>query len=103
MQAYRKLTNTPDLGLELARVKLDERGFVVVDDELRTSAGHVYAAGDLIGPYTGSQMATPVGAQDGGIAAGNALNGKGHKVNHTVIPRAIFIDPQVGVAGLSDA
>jgi mercuric reductase len=48
-------------------------------------------------------MATPVGAQDGGIAAENALNGKGgRKVNHGVIPRAIFTDPQVGVVGLSD-
>jgi mercuric reductase len=96
--------NTEHLGLELPGVELDERGFVKVNDELRTSAGHVYAAGDVIGSYTGSQMATPVGAQDGGIAAENALNGKGgHTVNHAVIPRAIFTDPQVGVVGLSDA
>lgn len=95
--------NTEHLGLELPGVDLDERGFVKVNDELRTSAGHVYAAGDVIGSYTGSQMATPVGAQDGGIAAENALNGKGrHKVDHAVIPRAIFTDPQVGVIGLSD-
>ena len=96
--------NTEHLGLELLGVDLDERGFVKVNDELCTSAGHVYAAGDVIGSYTGSQMATPVGAQDGGIAAENALNGKGrHKVDHAVIPRAIFTDPQVGVVGLSDA
>ena len=96
--------NTEHLGLDLPGVDLDERGFVKVNEELRTSAGHVYAAGDVIGSYTGSQMATPVGAQDGGIAAENALNGKGgHKVNHAVIPRAIFTDPQVGVVGLSDA
>lgn len=96
--------NTEHLGLDLPGVDLDERGFVKVNEELRTSAAHVYAAGDVIGSYTGSQMATPVGAQDGGIAAENALNGKGgHKVNHAVIPRAIFTDPQVGVVGLSDA
>lgn len=95
--------NTEHLGLELPGVELDERGFVKVNDELRTSAEHVYAAGDIIGSYTESQMATPVGAQDGGIAAENALNGKGiRKVNHTVIPRAIFTDPQVGVVGFSD-
>lgn len=94
--------NTRDLGLELPGIAVDEDGFIKVDEELRTSAEHVYAAGDLIGPYTNSQMATPVGAQDGGIAAENALNGAGHKVDHAVIPRAIFTDPQVGVVGLSD-
>ena len=95
--------NTEHLGLDLPGVDLDERGFIKVNDELRTSAGHVYAAGDVIGSYTGSQMATPVGAQDGGIAAENALNGTGgRQVHHAVIPRAIFTDPQVGVVGLSD-
>ncbi len=94
--------NTGNLGLELPGVEVDERGFIKVDEELHTSAEHVYAAGDLIGPYTDSQMATPVGAQDGGIAAENALNDAGHKVDHRVIPRAIFTDPQVGVVGLSD-
>jgi len=95
--------NTEHLGLDLPGVDLDEQGFVKVNDELRTSAAHVYAAGDVIGSYTGSQMATPVGAQDGGIAAENALNGvEGRAVTHAVIPRAIFTDPQVGVVGLSE-
>jgi len=94
--------NTGSLGLKLPGVEVDEHGFIKVDEELRTSAEYVYAAGDLIGPYIDSQMATPVGAQDGGIAAENALNGAGHKVDHAVIPRAIFTDPQVGVVGLSD-
>jgi mercuric reductase len=95
--------NTENLGLEVPGAELDEHGFVKVNEELRTSAEHVYAAGDVIGSYADSQMATPVGAQDGGIAADNALNGKARKVNHRVIPRAVFIDPQVGVVGLTDA
>jgi mercuric reductase len=94
--------NTEHLALDLPGVEMDDRGFIKVNEELLTSARHVYAAGDLIDSHTGSQMATPVGAQDGGIAADNALNGKGRKVNHSVIPRAIFLDPQVGVVGLSD-
>lgn len=98
-----RTANTEHLALDLPGVDLDERGFVKVNDELRTSAEHVYAAGDVIGSYTGSQMATPVGAQDGGIAAENALNGKEiRKIHHAVIPRAIFTDPQVAVVGLSD-
>src|SRR5439155_10036796 len=94
--------NTQNLALELAGVELDERGFVKVNDELRTSAEHVYAAGDVIDSHTGSQMATPVGSQDGGIAADNALNSKSRKVNHAVIPRAVFTDPQIGFVGLTD-
>jgi mercuric reductase len=94
--------STADLGLERVGVRLDERGAVVVDNELRTSVAHIWAAGDVIGSETDSQMATPVGAHDGGIAASNALAGTHQRVNHRVIPRAIFTDPQVGVVGLTD-
>jgi mercuric reductase len=94
--------NTAGLGLERTGVRLDERGAVVVDDELRTSVPHIWAAGDVIGHKTASQMATPVGAHDGGIAASNALAGTHRQVDHTVVPRAIFTDPQVGVVGLTD-
>ena len=94
--------NTTDLGLERVGVRLDKRGAALVDDELRTTAPHIWAAGDAIGATTKSQMATPVGAHDGGIAAENALAGAHRRVNHRVIPRAIFTDPQVGVVGLTD-
>ena len=93
---------TSDLGLERMGVQLDERGAVIVDEELRTSVPHIWAAGDVIGGQTESQMATPVGARDGGIAASNALASAHQQVNHRVIPRAIFTDPQVGVVGLTD-
>jgi mercuric reductase len=95
--------NTDDLGLEKVGVETDERGFVRVNDELQTNVSHVWAAGDVIGRHTGSQLATPVGAHDGGIAASNALNGERRKVNHAVIPRTIFTDPPVAVVGLTEA
>ena len=94
--------NTADLGLERIGVQLDGQGAVVVDEYLRTTVPHIWAAGDAIGRQTESQMATPVGAHDGGIAASNALAGTNRQVDHTVIPRAIFTDPQVGVVGLTD-
>lgn len=97
-----RLPNTANLGLDRAGVRHDERGAVVVDTYLRTTVPHIWAAGDVIGRATESQMATPVGAHDGGIAASNALAGAGRQVDHTVIPRAIFTDPQVGVVGLTD-
>ncbi len=94
--------NTADLGLERAGVQLDGQGATVVDASLRTSVPHIWAAGDVIGREAESQMATPVGAHDGGIAASNALEGTKRRVDHSVIPRAIFTDPQVGVVGLTD-
>lgn len=95
--------NTDNIGVERAGVALDERGFVVVNDELRTSVPHIWAAGDVIDGHTESQMATPVGAHDGNIAAGNALGAPWRTVDHRVLPRTIFTDPQVGVVGLTDA
>ncbi|MDA8218126.1 MAG: mercury(II) reductase [Dehalococcoidales bacterium] len=98
-----RVPNTHDLGLDKAGVETDARGFVVVDDELRTNVPYMWAAGDVIGRHTGSQLATPVGAHDGGIAADNALGGPRRRVNHEVVPRTIFTDPQVAVVGLTDA
>src|SRR5207249_1904739 len=95
--------NTQEIGLEQAGVKLNQEGAVRVDCMLRTNVSHIWAAGDVIGRETESQMATPVGAHDGKIAAHNALSGeKLREVNHTVIPRVIFTDPQVATVGLTD-
>jgi mercuric reductase len=98
--------NTFDIGLEQAGVAVDEGGAVKVDGYLRTSVPHIFAAGDVIGRQTESQMATPVGAHDGNIAAHNAFAGKiGQpplRVDHRVVPRTIFTDPQIGVVGLTD-
>jgi len=95
--------NTQALGLERAGVEIDQAGAVRVDRTLRTTASHIWAAGDVIGQETESQMATPVGAHDGKIAAHNALSGEPPRnVDHTVIPRTIFTDPQVAVVGLTD-
>ena len=95
--------NTQDIGLERVGVALDAAGTVRVDQHLRTSVSHIWAAGDVIGRETESQMATPVGAHDGKIVAHNALSAEPpRQVDHTVIPRTIFTDPQVAVVGLTD-
>jgi mercuric reductase len=95
--------NTRNIGLEQAGVQLDTQGAVRVNAYLRTNIPHVWAAGDVIGRETENQMATPVGAHDGKIVAHNALSGEQpRKVDHTVIPRTIFTDPQVAVVGMTD-
>jgi len=94
---------TQEIGLEQAGVEVDQAGAVRVDRTLRTTVPNIWAAGDVIGRETESQMATPVGAHDGKIAAHNALSGEPlREVDHTVIPRTIFTDPQVAVVGLTD-
>jgi len=94
---------TSALGLERVGVEVDQAGAVRVDRTLRTNVPHIWAAGDVIGRETESQTATPVGAHDGKIAAHNALSGESlRQVDHSVIPRTIFTDPQVAVVGLTD-
>jgi mercuric reductase len=96
--------NSDDIGLELAAVAVAERGEVVTDEHLRTRIPHIFAAGDVIGGLHESQMATPVGARQGGIAAHNALNGNNPRAfDGRVIPRAIFTDPQIGIVGMTEA
>jgi mercuric reductase len=95
--------NTAAIGVERAGVTLGPEGRVVVDEYLRTNLPHIYAAGDVIAGEQGAQMATPVGSQDGGIAAHNALSGEPPRpVNHRVIPRAIFIDPPLAAVGMTE-
>lgn len=95
--------NTDKIDIERAGVVVGERGEIQVDEYLRTNVTHIFAAGDVIGRQAHSQMATPVGSQDGGIAAHNALSGAEMRhVNHRVIPRVIFTDPQIGIVGMTE-
>lgn len=96
--------NTDGIGLEAAGVTVNEIGDVLVDVHLRARMPHVFAAGDAIGGLHESQMATPVGARQGGIAAHNALDGNEFRAfDGRVIPRAIFTDPQIGIVGMTEA
>jgi mercuric reductase len=95
--------NTDTIGIQRAGVSMNARGEVEVDAFLCTNVPHIFAAGDVIGREMGSQMATPVGSRDGGIAAHNALSDVPLRpVDHRVIPRAIFTDPQAAVVGLTE-
>jgi len=91
--------NTEDLGLQGVGVDMDDRGFVKVDSEMRTTAPNIWAAGDV----TGLPMATPVAAREGVIAAQNAIGGKHIKMDYKTVPRAVFTDPEVASVGLTEA
>jgi mercuric reductase len=95
--------NSDQIAIEKAGVELGKEGEVRVDEFLRTNVSHIFAGGDVIGREIDSQMATPVGSRDGGIAAHNAFEGRALRpVNHRVIPRTIFTDPQIATVGLTE-
>ena len=98
-----RVSNTDEIGAATVGVDLDQHGFVNITEELQTNIPNIWAAGDVIGNHGGSQLATPVGARDGVVAAMNALGNAHRKVDHRVIPRTIFTDPQVATVGMTDA
>lgn len=90
--------NTRNMGLDAASVRLDDQGFVQVDETLRTSAEGVYAAGDVIG----NPEFVYTAAYEGALAAENALSGAGRRRDYTALPWVIFTDPQVAGVGLDE-
>ena len=96
--------NSDHIGLESAGVSVNGRGEVEVDAFMRTNVPNIFAAGDVVGRLHDSQMATPVGARQGGNAARNAFSSDELKpFDGRVIPRAIFTDPQIGIVGITEA
>jgi pyruvate/2-oxoglutarate dehydrogenase complex dihydrolipoamide dehydrogenase (E3) component len=91
--------NTGDLGLETAGVEVDERGYIVVDDALRTSADGVWALGDC----NGRGAFTHTAYNDFEIVAANLLEGDTRRVSDRIAAYALFTDPPLGRAGLSEA
>ncbi len=91
--------NTDDLGLEAAGVKTDDRGYVVVDDELRTSAENIWALGDC----NGRGAFTHTSYNDYEIAAANLLDGGKRKVSDRIPAYGLYTDPPLGRVGLSEA
>ena len=90
--------NTQELNLRAAGVKVDERGAVVVDEHLRTSAPHIYAGGDC----TDQPQFVYVAAAAGTRAAINMMGGDA-TLDLTAMPAVIFTDPQVATVGLTEA
>jgi dihydrolipoamide dehydrogenase len=90
--------NVRGLELDRAGVELNARGFVRVDDQLRTSVPHIYAAGDI----TGRLMLVPQAIQDGFVAASHALLGEAESTDREVIPIGSFTDPEYAQVGLTE-
>lgn len=90
--------NTSNLGLENAGVETDKRGFIKVDETLRTTAENIWAGGDCVG----KMFLETVAAKEGNIAATNALEDKNLKIDYESIPHAVFTFPQVASVGITE-
>ena len=90
--------NVDALNLDVAGVE-HARGYVVVDDTLRTTAPHIFAAGDI----TGRMMLVQSAAHEARVAAENAILGSQRDFRHLIVPHGGFTDPEYGSVGLTEA
>jgi pyruvate/2-oxoglutarate dehydrogenase complex dihydrolipoamide dehydrogenase (E3) component len=90
--------NTDDLGCEKAGIDVDARGYIVVDDALRTSAPGVWALGEC----NGRGAFTHTAYDDFEVAAAEVLGGTPRKLSDRITAYALYIDPPLGRAGLTE-
>jgi len=96
--AVGRAPNTDDLGLDKAGVKVDVRGYIVVDDQLRTNVDGIWALGDV----NGRGAFTHTSYNDYEIVAANLLDGETRRVSNRIGAYALYIDPPLGRAGMTE-
>ena len=90
--------NTAELNLEAAGVRT-QRGRIVTDDRMQTSAAHIYAAGDCSGPYEVVHLAVIQGE----VAGRQILQpGSEHRMDYRLLTVVVFTDPQIACVGLTE-
>lgn len=98
MFATGRAPNTENMGLEEIGVKLGRKGEVVVDEYSQTGVPSVFAVGDV----TDRVNLTPVAIREGMAFVETVFKGNPTKVDHELIPTAIFTQPEMGTVGLSE-
>lgn len=91
-----KLANV-DIGLENAGVEYTPRG-IQTNEYMQTTAKHIYAAGDVVGPYNYTHTAI----YQSRIAAHNMLHKQKVAADYRAVPRVIFLNPEVAAVGLTE-
>ena len=99
MFAIGRSPNTAGLGLEKAGVLTGTKGQIGVDAFSKTNVAHIYAVGDV----TDRVNLTPIAIREGHAFADTVFGNKPAKVDHTMIPTAVFTSPEIGTVGLSEA
>jgi dihydrolipoamide dehydrogenase len=91
---------TAGLGLDTVGVKVDDKGWIIADERMRTNVEHVYAIGDALGPS--KVMLAHVASTEGIVAAENAM-GADKIMDYAAIPGAVFTTPEVANVGLTES
>lgn len=91
--------NSKNLGLENAGVELDERGFIKIDDEMRTNVPNIYAIGDVTGKLLLAHVASHQGIAAAEVIAGHSIR----PLEYEMMPRATYCTPQIASMGLTEA
>ena len=99
LMAVGRRPNTDDLSLEAAGVQTDARGYIVVDDQLKTNVDHIWAMGDC----NGKGAFTHTSYNDFEIVAANLLDNDPRRVSDRIKTYALYIDPPLGRAGMTIA
>jgi pyruvate/2-oxoglutarate dehydrogenase complex dihydrolipoamide dehydrogenase (E3) component len=97
--AVGRRSNTDDLGLDKAGVTVDKHGYIVVDDQLRTGVPGIWAMGDC----NGKGAFTHTAFNDSEIVGANLLDHDPRRVSDRIAAYALYIDPPLGRAGLTEA
>jgi len=97
--AVGRIPNTRDLGLDKAGVATDDRGYIVVDDQLQTSVPGIWALGDC----NGRGAFTHTSYNDYEIVADNLFNADHRRISDRIQAYALYIDPPLGRCGMTDA
>ena len=99
LSAVGRVPNTGDLGLEAAGVGLDDHGFLVVDEYMRTNVSNVYAVGDCAGRQLLAHK-----AMHEGVVCVESIAGIGHgPVDYRNVPNCTYCNPEVASVGLTEA
>ena len=97
--AVGRIPNTSDLGLDRAGVVTDDRGYIIVDDQLQTSVPGIWALGDC----NGRGAFTHTSYNDYEIVADNLFNADHRRISDRIQACALYIDPPLGRCGMTDA
>ena len=97
--AMGRLPNTDDLGLDQAGIKVNERGYIVVDGQLQTNLPGVWALGDC----NGQGAFTHTSYNDYEIVAANLLDNDSRRLSDRILAYALYVDPPLGRVGMTEA
>ena len=99
MFATGRIPNSLNLGLEEAGVKLNQHGAVQVNEFSQSTVDNIYAVGDV----TNRVNLTPVAIREGHAFADTVFGNKPRSVDHSLVPSAVFSQPELGTVGLTEA